>query len=92
MLIHSSRRPWLTAFFQRKAGPHRRQNRRRTRESWLAGPGALYRAGEVLEDRSLLSTITVTSLADNTTSDGLITLREAILAANNGTPSCSTRR
>jgi CSLREA domain-containing protein len=84
MLIHSSRRPWLTAFFQRKAGPHRRQNRRRTRESWLAGPGALYRAGEVLEDRSLLSTITVTSLADNTTSDGLITLREAILAANNG--------
>jgi hypothetical protein len=36
----------------------------------------------VLEVRQLLSTITVTSLADNTTTDGLVTLREALTAAN----------
>lgn len=36
---------------------------------------------EPLEDRALLSTITVTSLADNTTADGQVTLREAIQAA-----------
>ena len=37
--------------------------------------------GEYLEERTLLSAITVTSLADNTTVDGLVTLREAIQAA-----------
>jgi hypothetical protein len=36
---------------------------------------------EVLESRLLLSTITVTSLADNTTVDGSVTLREAIQAS-----------
>lgn len=37
----------------------------------------------VLEDRALLASITVTSLADNTNStDGLTTLREAILSSN----------
>ncbi|MFK7821685.1 MAG: choice-of-anchor Q domain-containing protein [Planctomycetaceae bacterium] len=40
---------------------------------------------EVLEERCLLSTITVTSLVDNTTADGEVTLREAILAANSDT-------
>lgn len=38
---------------------------------------------EQLEDRTTPSTIFVTSLADNTTTDGLVTLREAILAAEN---------
>ncbi len=38
---------------------------------------------EPLEDRRMLAVITVDSLADNTNADGLITLREAILAANN---------
>ena len=37
---------------------------------------------ESLEERALLSSITVTSLADNTTVDGQVTLREAIQAAN----------
>lgn len=37
---------------------------------------------EHLEDRSLLSTIMVTSLADNLTAGGGVTLREAIQAAN----------
>ena len=36
---------------------------------------------ETLERRALLATITVTSLGDNTLSDGQVTLREAILAA-----------
>src|SRR5262245_3359289 len=40
-------------------------------------------AADVLEERCLLSTITVTSLADNlTVGDGKITLREALQAAN----------
>ncbi len=36
---------------------------------------------ESLETRQLLATITVTSLEDNTIEDGLVTLREALLAA-----------
>ena len=40
---------------------------------------------EQLEDRTLLSTITVTSSEDNEDTDGLITLREAIRAANTNT-------
>jgi hypothetical protein len=40
-------------------------------------------AFEPLEDRSLLAVLTVNSLADNTVAnDGLVTLREAVLAAN----------
>lgn len=38
---------------------------------------------ELLEDRHLMAVLTVNSIADNTTSgDGLVTLREAIIAAN----------
>jgi hypothetical protein len=37
---------------------------------------------EPLEFREMFATITVTSLLDNTTTDGLVTLREAIKAAN----------
>ena len=37
---------------------------------------------EALEHREMLATIVVTSLLDNTTSDGFVTLREAILAAS----------
>ena len=39
-------------------------------------------AAEPLEDRRMLAVITVDSLLDNTTDDGLVTLREAIIAAN----------
>ena len=39
-------------------------------------------AGEALEARRVLATITVDSLADNTTSDAFTTLREAITTAN----------
>ena len=40
---------------------------------------------EPLEDRRLLATITVTTLADVTANDGQVTLREAIQAANTDT-------
>lgn len=50
---------------------------RRSTQAAIVTPGV-----ESLEERALLSTITVTSLADNTTSNGLVTLREAIQAAN----------
>src|SRR5687767_2794880 len=40
---------------------------------------------EALEPRMMLSTITVTSLADNLDADGQVTLREAIVAANSNT-------
>src|SRR5947207_2596034 len=62
------------------------------RRGWLAKRRRVRRAGrwnplstipaECLEQRILLSTITVTSLSDNVTADGQVTLREAIQAAN----------
>ena len=42
---------------------------------------------EQLEDRTLLSTLIVNTTADNTTAnDGMVTLREAIIAANTNSP------
>ncbi|WP_147868496.1 hypothetical protein [Stieleria maiorica] len=40
---------------------------------------------EPLELRRLLATLVVTSAADNLATDGLLTLREAVAAANNNT-------
>jgi CSLREA domain-containing protein len=51
--------------------------RRERRRTWLHV--------EALEGRCLPATITVTSLADNLTPDGLVTLREALQAANTNT-------
>lgn len=59
-----------------------RPTRSLTRRSGTRRRGS---ASEALEDRSLLSTITVTSLADNEDVDGEVTLREAITAANEDT-------
>ncbi len=44
-----------------------------------------FERAELLEDRALLATITVTSLADNSTVNGEVTLREALDAANSDT-------
>ncbi|MCA9052862.1 MAG: hypothetical protein KDA75_03450 [Planctomycetaceae bacterium] len=58
---------------------------RRTPAHDGSGPSAPL-SFERLEERTLLSTLTVNSLADNTIAgDGLVTLREAIAAANSGT-------
>lgn len=60
-------------------GSRRRKSRR------FHATRSLY-SSEVCETRVLLSSITVNSAADNLTSgDGLTTLREAIIAANNDT-------
>jgi hypothetical protein len=58
--------------------------RRRIRRLKVAGCRVSTIAAECqsLEQRILLSTITVTSLSDNTTVDGKVTLREALQAAN----------
>src|SRR4051812_17853336 len=46
---------------------------------------------EALEERSLLATITVTGTVDTIANDGVVTLREAITAANtNADPSGDT--
>ncbi len=56
---------------RRKAGTHRKQQTQ-----------AIPAQTELLEDRTLLAAFIVDSLEDNTTADGMITLREAIAAAN----------
>ncbi|TWU51875.1 choice-of-anchor Q domain-containing protein [Rubripirellula reticaptiva] len=66
----------------RSVRDHRNDKRRRTAKR--GGPWSRRRLLiESLEDRNLLAALTVNSFADNTTSgDGLVTLREAIIAAN----------
>src|SRR5215216_4889446 len=60
--------------------------RRRTRADRLV-PLARARAArprvEMIEDRVLLATLTVNTTLDSVTRDGVLTLREAILVANN---------
>ena len=63
---------WLKVALADSARGHHRGDR-------LRGSGSRI---ESLEARTLLSAIVVTSLADNTALDGLVTLREAIQAAN----------
>lgn len=71
MDLKSAWKLWSRSWKKTK-GPNR--SRRRLAAPWAA---------EVLEARQLLSSITVTSLLDNTTGgDGQITLREALIAAN----------
>ncbi len=64
-----------------------KNNYRRLKECLEAGkssrmPHARHLRIEPLEDRRMLATITVTSLSDNLFPDGLVSLREAIQAAN----------
>lgn len=59
-----------------------RRSRRSQRNLEIGQQRRLSGNVEPLEIRSLLSAITVTSLEDNTLADGLVTLREAIQAAN----------
>ncbi len=71
---------WLADLKQRLVGAQ--QCRRRQTHRRLSQLPHIGRQSESLEDRALLATITVTSLADNmTASDGFVTLREAIEAA-----------
>jgi hypothetical protein len=77
-------RLWLNRLFSRAPlGMSRSSTRSATpsRGGRARGRGPAQRF-EALETRTVPATITVTSLADNTTTDTLITLREAIQAAN----------
>ena len=60
----------------RSGQTNRKKSRRRV--------GCIPMAAEVLEDRTLLSALTVNTTDDTVASDGLLTLREAILLVNNG--------
>jgi hypothetical protein len=77
------RRSWWTSWCERLFQPgSRRTSRKRIHPRRSAREFSRSPAAEVLEVRALLSTITVTSLDDNTTHDGKVTLREALSAAN----------
>ena len=67
---------WLRGLKNRLAGSVKGQRRRTVG----AGKVKSHRS-ESLEPREVLTTITVTSLADNLTTDSQVTLREALLAA-----------
>src|SRR5262249_60582485 len=64
-------RSWLRKLFSRKARP-------------LAARPRTRPALEVLEDRLAPAVLTVNSVADNVTSDSLLTLREALQLVNAG--------
>ena len=66
---------WISLFANRLPKGVRRKRARYT-------TSARRLSVEALEDRRMLATITVTSSADNLDIDGLVTLREAIQAAN----------
>lgn len=69
---------WLADLF-----PTRTQHCRSRRRAVRSRQNPVVRQGEVLEDRVLLTTLTVDSLADTVADDGVTTLREAIQSANN---------
>src|SRR5947209_17402632 len=69
-----------------------RQHNLAAHQADVRGRRRLLRPGvEALEERSLLATITVTGTGDTIAKDGVVTLREAITAANtNADPSGDT--
>jgi len=82
-MLFRSGRNWALDFFVHHGWLTRRRPLRRRKSAWHI-PTLV--PAECLEDRTLLSTITVTTLADNlTVGDGKITLREALQAANTNT-------
>src|SRR5579863_2219279 len=81
MMLFRSGQSWVVDFFLRRGWLVQRRLRHR-RGSWDPVPAV---PAECLEDRTLLSTITVTSLADTFNAGGGVTLRDAIQAANTDT-------
>lgn len=78
MLFYSSKWSWLRFLF-RPDKPSARHGRR-VRASHQTSQ--LFRSAETLEPICLLSSITVTTLADEVATDGAVSLREAVQAAN----------
>src|SRR6516165_993158 len=81
-MLFKAGRNWAVEFFVRRGWLTRRRKllRRSLQPGWLAP-----RAAECFEARVLLSTITVTSLADTLTVGNGVTLRDAIQSANTDT-------
>src|SRR5262249_42489568 len=72
------------SFFGGNEQPKKRKSSRAKRQPRTLAPGRRRPHFETMEDRRMLAVLTVNSLADNTTGgDGLVTLREAIIASNN---------
>jgi predicted outer membrane repeat protein len=72
------------SFFGGNEQPKKRKSPRTKRQPRGLAPGRRRPRFETMEDRRMLAVLTVNSLADNTTGgDGLVTLREAIIASNN---------
>ncbi len=78
-MLYRNGKSWVVDLFLRRGWLVKRRKLRRRPSNWQ--PLSTISA-ECLEERTLLSTITVTTLADNLTTDGQVTLREAIQAAN----------
>ncbi|MBI3866448.1 MAG: CSLREA domain-containing protein [Planctomycetia bacterium] len=78
-MLFRSGRNWIVDFLISRGWLSKPRRLHARRKSWNPSPVV---AAECLEDRTLLSTITVTTLADDVTPDGQVTLREAIQAAN----------
>src|SRR5207249_1506686 len=81
--LHSKEFRMLASWLSRWA---RRTGRTSPRRQGTARPRAagFWPRLEALEDRLAPATLTVNSAADNTTADGVLTLREAVLLVNNG--------
>src|SRR5260221_10096138 len=80
-MLFRSGKNWVFDLFQRR-GWHAKRRRLRRRDAFGNRAAVVVADCQRLEERILLSTITVTSLADNLTADGNVTLREALQAAN----------
>lgn len=82
-MLYRSARSWVFDFFVRRGWLARRHRRLRVRTE--SRPPIIAAECQCLEERVLLSTITVTSLADSLNAGNGVTLRDAIQAANTNT-------
>src|SRR5262245_5081529 len=74
------------SFLGGKEQPKKRKSPRAQRKQRALAPGRRRPHFEAMEDRRMLAVLTVNSLLDTTVAaDGLVTLREAIVASNNDT-------
>lgn len=81
-MLFRSGKSWVVDFFVSRGWLVKRRGLRRRANHWNLHASV---AAECLEDRTLLSTITVTGLTDGTSVASGVTLRDAIQAANTDT-------
>ena len=83
-MLFRSHKNWIFDLFLRRGWLAKRQRLRRREQTW-SRPSTVAAECQCLEERILLSTITVTSLADSLNAGNGVTLRDAIQAANTDT-------